>query len=160
MEFKVQEVFIKEIRSNISKTLPVCAWPLPPPLSPVNLFQESPERTYHEEVCSSTLAVRTNCGAPCGSRRQGEGGRSGSPPASGPGSAFLTAPNWAAGLPSRPWRDTYQPNSWRSSITQHYWRGTPMTNCTNMIEEIWSIVVIPQNITGWKRMAENYEDNS
>ena len=31
MEFKVQEVFIKEIRSNISKTLPICAWPLPPP---------------------------------------------------------------------------------------------------------------------------------
>ena len=35
-----------------------------------------------------------------------------------------------------------------------------MTYCTNMIEEIWSIAVISQNITGWKRMAENYEENS
>lgn len=55
-----------------------------------------------------------------------EGGSSGSPPASGPGSAFLTAPNWAAGLPPLPWMDTYQPSSWRSSITQHYRKGTPV----------------------------------
>ena len=46
----------------------------------------------------------------------------------------------------------------RSNFKEKYKRS--MTNCTNMIEEIWSIVVIPQNITGWKRMAENYEDNS
>lgn len=55
-----------------------------------------------------------------------EGGSSGSPPASGPGSTFLTAPNWAVGLPPLPWMDTYQPSSWRSSITQHYRKGTPM----------------------------------